>query len=266
MKNLLLATLLAAALPASAVEIIAHRGASYDAPENTLAAFKLGYEHGADGCELDIHLTKDGQIIVSHDANTERTTGIKRRIAESTLAELSALDAGQWGAWAGKGFKEPLPTLASVLKLVPADRKLVIEIKCGAEVLPELERVLAASGVPVKQIALIGFGYETMRATKARLPQYTALWLVSSDSKTKQFPPVEQLITQTRAAGLDGLNLNYGFPLNADFVAQVRAAGLKLWTWTVDDAAVARAEQTAGVEAITTNRPRWLREQLRAAH
>jgi glycerophosphoryl diester phosphodiesterase len=70
------------------------------------------------------------------------------------------------------------------------------------------------------------------------------------------------LIEQTKAAGLDGLNLHYGFPINREFVALVKAAGLKLYTWTVDDAAAARALRDAGVDAITTDRPEWLREQL----
>ena len=79
---------------APAVEIVAHRGASYDAPENTLAAHTLAWEQGADLVETDVHLTRDGELIVVHDKTTQRTTGQPGVVAELTLAELRALDAG----------------------------------------------------------------------------------------------------------------------------------------------------------------------------
>src|SRR5687767_8313270 len=91
---LLLAALLA--LPACGLEIIAHRGASHDAPENTLAAFRLGWQQGADANELDIHQTKDGQIVTLHDKSTKRTTGIAFDVTQQTLAELRGQDAGGW--------------------------------------------------------------------------------------------------------------------------------------------------------------------------
>ena len=67
----------------NAVEIIAHRGASYDAPENNLASFRLGYEHKADADEMDIHLTSDGKIVVIHDFNTRRTSGMTNKVVEN---------------------------------------------------------------------------------------------------------------------------------------------------------------------------------------
>src|SRR5262245_27937128 len=77
------------------VEVVAHRGASDEAPENTLAAFRLGFEQ-ADAVELDLHLSKDGHAIVIHDKTTKRTAGLDRPVAEQTLEELKALDAGGW--------------------------------------------------------------------------------------------------------------------------------------------------------------------------
>src|SRR5262245_53293376 len=113
-----------------ATEIIAHRGASADAPENTAAAFKLAVEGGADAFEGDYYLTKDGKIICIHDNNTKRTTGVDGKVPQMTLAELRKLDAGSW-----KGSKfggEKLPTLSEALALVPAGKKTFVEIKCGA--------------------------------------------------------------------------------------------------------------------------------------
>jgi glycerophosphoryl diester phosphodiesterase len=104
-----------------------------------------------------------------------------------------------------------------------------------------------------------------LEQSKKRMPQYQTLWLATSDKKTKAYPPVDQLIQQARTAGLDGLNLHAGFPIDHDFVAKVHQAGLKLYTWTVDDPEVARREAAAGVDGITTNRPEWLRSQLKLA-
>ncbi|MBI2497051.1 MAG: glycerophosphodiester phosphodiesterase [Opitutae bacterium] len=251
-------------LTGCATRIIAHRGASADAPENTLAAFRLGYAQQADADELDIHLSADGRIVVLHDHDTARTAGVARPVVAQTLEELRALEVGQWGRWQGSAFAEKIPLLSEVLPIVPAGRRLFIEIKVGPEILPELERVLRASGVPAKQVTIITFNLEVARATKHRLPAHEVCWLHAHerDQATGRFPDIDDLIRRAKDAGLDGLDLHLNFPIDAAFVAKVHAAGLKLYTWTVDDAAVARAQQAAGVDGITTNRPAWLREQL----
>jgi glycerophosphoryl diester phosphodiesterase len=247
-----------------AVQIIAHRGASHDAPENTVASFKLGYEQKTDANELDFYLTQDGKLIVLHDKDTGRTTGVTNKVAETTFADLRLLDAANWGEWKSKGFSEKLPSLDEALALIPDGKRFFLEIKCGPEALPELKKAIKRSGKKPQQIVLIGFNYKTVKAAKANLPKIEVCWLSSADKKTKKYPPVEELIDQAKAAKLDGLDLESGFPIDREFVAKVHAAGLKLYTWTVDDPAVARAEAEAGVDGITTNRPGWLREQLAA--
>lgn len=260
----LLLLLLACAAQTSAVDIIAHRGASHDAPENTLAAFKLGWTQRADACELDIWLSKDGKLVVSHDADTKRITGVAKKIPESTLAELRELDAGAWKDPKWKG--EKLPTLEEVLALIPEDKRLVIEIKCGVECLPELERVLKASGKPAAQLVIISFSHAVCAAAKKLFPQIPVLFLASfkqDKASGKWSPAPESLIAKAKSAGLDGLNLAFKGPLDAAFVQQTHAAGLKFYVWTVDDAVVAKRLLAAGVDGITTNRPEWLRAQLR---
>ena len=251
------------ASPLSAVEIIAHRGASHDAPENTLASFRLGWEQQADAGELDIHLTQDGRILVIHDGNTKRTAGLDAAVSSQTLEELRKLDAGSWKGTRWKG--EPLPTLSEVLAIVPAGKRLFIEIKCGPEVLPELERVLAACDQKPEQLVLIGFSYATMQKAKQRFPQLAVYWIVSygADKKTGKHPDLQDLIQKAQAARFDGLDLHFDFPIDAAFVSQVKAAGLRLYVWTVDDVAVAAKLVAAGVDGLTTNRPAWLRERLR---
>src|SRR5512138_1004030 len=98
--------------------VLGHRGASADAPENTLAAFRLAVDQGADGVELDVWRCATGEVVVHHDADTRRTAGERVRIDRATWAELRALDVG---AWKGAPFRgERIPTLAEVLEAAPS--------------------------------------------------------------------------------------------------------------------------------------------------
>ncbi len=243
------------------IQIIAHRGASHEAPENTLAAFKLGWEQQADAVELDIHLTRDGHIVVIHDKGTRRTTGLDKNVADQTLDELCAQDAGLWkeSRWEG----EKIPALPEVLAIVPHGQRLFLEIKCGPEVLPELERQLNASGKEPGQFVIISFDYETVRQAKERFPHRTVYWLVAPEKGSEgSLPPIPELIEKAKAAHLDGLNLNSGFAFDAHLVVAVKAAGLKLYVWTVDDPAEARQFANLGLDGITTNLPSLLRQYL----
>ena len=245
------------------MELIAHRGASFDAPENTLAAFRLGFAQGADACELDVHQTRDGAIAVMHDFTTHRMASVDKAISEQTLAELKLLDAGSWKdpKWAG----EKIPSLEEVLAILPENKRLFIEIKCGVEILRELERVLKSSGKKPEQIALIGFGYETMKRTKTWLPQFPVYWLNAFKPQHQTDPNrriTDELIEKSVAANFDGLNLLFNGPLDAEFMRKARAANQKVFVWTVDDPNAARRMIELSVDGMSTNRPGWLREQL----
>jgi glycerophosphoryl diester phosphodiesterase len=248
------------ALPGA--EIIAHRGASYDAPENTLASVKLGWQQG-DAVEIDIHLSADGQVVVIHDADTKRIGGRDRKVAEQTLKELRELDYGRWKSPEFAG--EPIPTLDDVLATVPKGKRLFIEIKAGPEILPALQGALEKAKLPAEQTPLIGFDYETMRAARKQHPQLKVYWLVSlkKDPKAGQLNhTAAELVEKTKAAGLDGLDLGNTPPLTDEFVRTVREAGLELYVYTVNDPAKARDSARLGVDGITTDRPGWLKEHL----
>ena len=146
---------------ASAVDIVAHRGASHDAPENTLAAHTLAWAQGADLVETDVHLTRDGELIVCHDTTTQRTTGQPGVIVQLTLAELRALDAGTWKDPRFRG--ERLPTLDEQLTRIPAGKRMLVELKVGPEVVPALARSLARCGVTPATVTLISFNAATLR-------------------------------------------------------------------------------------------------------
>lgn len=121
------------------VEIIAHRGASFDAPENTLAAIELAWHQQADAVEIDVRLTADAEIVVIHDETTARHGGRDTPVCEESLTELRQIDVGRWkgSQWAG----ERIPTLAEVLETVPDGKRLFVEIKCRAEIVAALSRL-----------------------------------------------------------------------------------------------------------------------------
>ncbi|MES2464586.1 MAG: glycerophosphodiester phosphodiesterase [Armatimonadota bacterium] len=246
------------------IEIIAHRGESADAPENTLAAFNLAWERNLPGIELDVHMTGDGQVIVCHDANTKRTTGVSQEIKEATLADLQTLDAGSWkdARWTG----EKLPTLSDSLATIPTRTRCFLEIKTGPEAVPAVAAAVTAANLAPDQIAIISFYPETLAEAKRQLPQNKAYFLSSfkQDTATGEWTPTAgDLIAKARSLGADGLDLNYKGPIDADFVKQVKAAGLELYVWTIDETEPAQRMVEAGVDGITSNRADWLRGELR---
>jgi len=242
------------------VEIIAHRGASYLAPENTMASVMLGWEKEAD-VEVDVHLTKDNRIVVIHDDSTKRITGTNLKVKETTSRELRKLD---YGSFKGEKFAgEPMPFLADVLKTIPTERKLYVEIKCGKEILPFLSRLIIESG-RMSQIVIIGFDIEVVTSSK-QLIDVPTYWLKGTDKvkKTNEWIPHDPNLVQiAKDRGLDGLDVHYA-GLTKEFVDAVKASGQKLYVWTVDDPAEANRLIKLGVSGITTNRPEWLREQIK---
>lgn len=117
---------------------IAHRGYSEKAPENTFAAFRRAIDSGASGIEFDVHVSKDGELVVMHDEHVGRTTDGEGRIRDMSHSELATLDAGAWFSEQYRG--EPVPTLEEVLDFVPSNMLLNIEIKNIPHVYPEIEK------------------------------------------------------------------------------------------------------------------------------
>lgn len=245
------------------VELVAHRGESKDAPENTIAAFRLAWERGVRAIELDVHRTRDGALVVCHDADTKRVAGVERRIDQSTLAELRALDVGRWrgSQWEG----ERMPELGQVLATIPDGARCFIEIKVGPEAVPPLVDAVRASGKRPAQLVLISFQDEALAEAKRRLPELEAYLLsgFKQDESTRAWSPsADELIRRARAIHADGLDLSSKGPVDAAFVRQVKHAGLAMHVWTIDDPEEVRRFVAAGVDGITTNRPAWIREQL----
>ena len=250
------------------VEITAHRGASYLAPENTMASVKLAWRLAADSVEVDVYLSRDGQIVVIHDDTTKRTASVDWKVARRTVAELDRLDVGRWKDEKFAG--EKIPTLAEVLATIPEGKRLLIEVKCGPEIVPELQRVLRDCPKRPEQTVIISFDFDVVVAVKQALPGRTVLWLLGTtprrDKQTgKVLVTLEDRIARCRGAGLDGLSVSRNSDLSASFVGRVHDAGLLLHVWTVNSAEEARKLTALGVDAITTDRPGRLRRQLHGA-
>jgi len=246
------------------VEIIAHRGASGDAPENTAAAVREAWRQNADAVEMDVHLSRDGRIVVIHDATTERTTGVNGTVAAMTAAELCALDAG-----IGKGDRfagERIPLLEDLLPLTPPGKRLYIEVKTGPEIVPALARVIGRCPLARDQVRFISFGPEPLRGLKERFPECEVFWLRAYDPSLAAREALPALIGDCCREGFDGVDLHHAWPLDARWMRRLREAGRKVISWTVDDPLIARRLVELGVDGITTNRPDWLAGKLRRPH
>lgn len=250
---------------AQAQMIVGHRGASFDAPENTLAAFQLAWDQRADGIEGDFYFTKDSQIVCIHDADTKRTAGTKLLVADSTLEELRRLEYGGWKADRFRG--EPIATFAEVMKSVPTNKRFVIELKTGPEIVPLLKVEIDKLSPNRDRLLIIAFKGDTVAECKNLLPDIKAHWLTSykQDKKTGAWQPtIEEVAEQLQACRADGLGTQGNRDVvTPEFIAKLRSQGLKEFhVWTVDDPADAKYFKQLGAMGITTNRPGFLRQEL----
>ncbi|HZH72136.1 MAG TPA: glycerophosphodiester phosphodiesterase family protein [Mariniphaga sp.] len=234
--------------------IIAHRGASYLAPENTLASANLAWELGADAVEIDVYLASDNQVVAIHDKDTKRVTaGNKTMVVKNTPSlVLRNLDVGSWKDKKYKG--EKIPFLSELIKTVPPNKHLVVEIKAGKEIISHLKRIIEQSG-KMEQMIFIAFDWETILDTQKEFPDNKCYWLSSNKNG------LETKIKQAAEAGLSGINLNYKI-IDKEVVEQADAHNLEVLAWTVNDPAIGKQLTDIGVKAITTDRPKWLKEEM----
>ncbi len=245
--------------------ITAHRGASHDAPENTLAAFKLAWEQGADAIEGDFYLTADSQIVCIHDADTLRTAGIKKIIVQTTLDELRQLDAGTWKNPRFQG--EKIPTFAEVMQCIPTGKAFVIELKTDPSIVPVLERELKRLQPDPSSLLIIAFNAETIAACKKAFPEIKAHWLTSfkrSNGIGPWTPTAKQIIDTVKKTGADGVGMKgERAVIDNSFVESLASGGVSdFHVWTIDSPADAQYFQGLGASGITTNRPAYIRQTL----
>lgn len=261
---LLAAILLGLAREGDAQMITAHRGASYDAPENTLAAFRLAWEQDADAIEGDFYLTSDDQIVCIHDKDTRRTAGVTKVVEQSTLEELRTLEVGKWKSREYAG--ELIPTFAEVMTTVPPGKLFVIELKSTSKIVPVLARELERLKPDRERLSIISFDAPSIAKCKELMPDIRAHWLTGfkADASGKMQPTADaiaQTVTQCQAdgVGLKGITS----VIDQAFVDELVANGCtEFHVWTIDSIADAKHFQSLGAVGITTNRPRFVRDGL----
>jgi len=244
--------------------IIAHRGASADAPENTLSAFRLAWKQGADGIEGDFRLSSDRQIVCIHDEDTSRVAGTSLIVEQTPLAMLQTLDVGAWKGETWRG--ERMATLQDVLATVPAGKQVVIELKTGPEIVEPLAEVLERTTTDTN-VLLISLIDATVAECKRRLPDVRCHWLTRYDQRPNGdwSPTADDVIAAVRRLGADGFG-SQSKPRHFDaaFVERLRAAGIgEFHVWAIDDPLVARCYATLGAWGITTKRPGAMRAELK---
>ncbi|MEA2239266.1 MAG: glycerophosphoryl diester phosphodiesterase [Thermoanaerobaculia bacterium] len=270
-------------MPKQTVQVVAHRGMGQgfvlpDAPpENTLPAFMEGWKI-AHACELDVHLTKDGQVIVIHDDTTNRTTNASWIVRDRFANELRSLDAGRWKSqtWAGTR----LPLLEDVLDVMPDGCELFIELKDGPQVVPPTAELVRQSG-KASQVVFISFDIDTIVAAKQEFPDNDCLLIVVFEADynhgrwnvlydegpgfrtvTKTFV-LDDMIALIKQYDLNGIDTSFAVP--PALITRLHEEKLRPVVWTVDEPSIALDMVRLGVNTITTDKPGPIRDALMAA-
>ncbi|WP_030193474.1 glycerophosphodiester phosphodiesterase [Streptomyces sp. NRRL S-87] len=262
------------------IQVVAHRGASEEAPEHTLAAYRKAIEHGADALECDVRLTADGHLVLVHDRRVNRTSNGRGAVSALELADLAALDFGSWKDreespdWDAEGMGEPDPertsvlTLERLLELVsdagrPID--LAIETKhptrWAGQVEERLLLLLKRFGLdappadgpsPVRIMSFSARSLHRVRAAAPTIPTVYLMQFISPRMRDGRLP------AGVRIAG-PGMRIVRNHP---GFVKKLQAQGHRVHVWTVNEPEDVQLCADLGVEAIITNRPRQVLSQL----
>jgi len=235
----------------------AHRGASYEAPANTLAAFLLAVELGADGIELDVHLSKDGHVVVIHDFDVSATTDGQGLVCDKTLAELKELDAGSWfdPVFAG----QRIPTLQEVIDAVGRRLLLNIELKVrgwsDGGLAAKVVQIVEESGL-VDRVILSSFNPRVVWRAKLRNPKIATGLLYAQDK-----PLFLRKAWSRRLLRPTALHPHYAM-VDSHYVWWANKQGYRVNVWTADEPGDMRRLMREGVDIIVSNRPDILRGQV----
>lgn len=237
--------------------LLAHRGASAEAPANTLVAFRLAAEMGADGVELDVHLTRDGRAVVIHDDTVTSVTGAPGRVREMTVEEIQSLDAGSYFSPAFRG--ERIPTLEEVLDVLRPDMVVNVELKGASARTEGLERevvrILQARQM-LDRVIISSFNPFRLWRTRRLEPRLPRAMLHGPGT-----PVFVRRLWFLPLVRPDALHPHYTL-VDAAYMDRARRWGMRVNVWTVDDAREARRLLDLGVDGIITNDPRGLRQAL----
>jgi glycerophosphoryl diester phosphodiesterase len=229
--------------------IVAHRGAAGKAPENTVAALRQAIEDGADWIEIDVQETADGEVVVVHDSDFMKLSGVPLKVRDGTLEEIRGIDVG---GWFGPQFAgETVPTLREVLEMARGKSRVVIELKYYGYDQQLEERVvqIVEAADMASDVAIMSLEYEGIRKIRALRPDWT-IGLLSA----KAIGDLTRLDT-------DFLAVNTGMA-NARLIRHAGSAGKKLFVWTVNDPVTMSRMMSAGVDGVITDEPEMARKVI----
>jgi glycerophosphoryl diester phosphodiesterase len=244
--------------------VVAHRGASRQAPENTMEAFRLAVEAGADAIELDVHLTADGQLAVIHDDTLERTTDHTGRVADQTMDQIREADAGATFArpddagfpYAGRGLR--VPSLPEVLAWLPTGVGLVIEIKARAAADAVVEAVRDHDVRQEDRLAVISFDEAAIERVRELEPAIKTGYLLVP---TQPIEPALVWATEHGHAGVHPWEGDLGLdPL--PLLAQAHAYGREIGCYVVNDPERMQHLAACGLWGFVTDVPDVARAAL----
>lgn len=236
--------------------VVAHRGASGQAPENTLAAYERAVALGAVAAETDVFLTADRAIVALHDPTLDRTTSGAGPVAAQELAAIQALDAG---SWFDPAFADQrVPTLGQVLDRTIGRLVLCVEIKAGDGIVSAVRDVLDQAGAR-DQVVIFSFDADAIGEAGVVLPDVPSLLLATRQGLPRAYDP--GVIDQALLLGADGVGFNHG-SLTAELVAAAHGAGLPVFVYTVNTAPELARVLALGVDGVITDWPDRVRGWL----
>ena len=242
--------------------LIAHRGESVDAPENTLPAYRTAVERGF-GFECDIYLAKDGKLFTFHDGTLTRTTAganTNRCTEVDWEGTISKVNVGGWGKWKGSRFDPTRPALFSeVLALAREGRYIYVEVKGNnPSWVPYIKaEVEKAKNVNPGNVLFISFGDRVCAELKRQMPEYRVYFLTGLSrraGKGWQHWTPQDLVAKLRSIRAAGVDICFNPQVHdAAFVKAVKDAGFSFHVWTIDDLEKAKKAFAAGADTLTTN-------------
>ncbi|MDH4476815.1 MAG: glycerophosphodiester phosphodiesterase family protein [Verrucomicrobiaceae bacterium] len=237
--------------------IIAHRGASAEAPENTLVAFLLAFMQGADAVEADVRMTSDGHLVVVHDEDTKRVSGVSLKVSKTSLEKLRGLDVGRVKTKKGQGQR--MPRLEEVLAMMPEEKLLLLHLKIGPEGVVRLIELLKAAGELINRVRLMSAEVEVLMAMKQALPECGLILLCERRWTQKSdvwLPEIEVMMTVALAMGAEVVAIDSrSLAAEPEMVNVMMERGVKTHVWTVNRAPSARRFSDLGVSGIKTDYP-----------
>ena len=239
------------------VQVAAHRGGSLLWPENSLLAFRSALALGADLLELDVHLTRDGELVVIHDPTLERTSTGTGAVATARLADLAG---ARLRARDGAVTDEPVPTLAQVLDLLrPTRAELLLEIKVDparrgyAGIEDKTLALVNAKGLRERTVVM-AFEADTLRRVRALDAGIRTTMLVSRSRVERERAVASTVVGWATEVGATSLGVDHRV-VEAPLVAAARQAGLRLAAWTVNTEADIRRMLDLGVDVVISDQP-----------